>query len=100
MKEVPPHSWRETSHVHGYFRKPSETQFSLLGYLQNSHSAFANISKRVSDEWIEACLRNRQFYNHPTTGRYRNGLVAHLVIAIARGLAQRVLMLIRRLRLS
>jgi len=53
MKGIPPHSWSETSHAHGYYRKPSEPQFSLLGYLQNSHSAFANISKRVSDEWVE-----------------------------------------------
>src|SRR6266480_1779504 len=80
MKGIPPHSWRETSHVHGYFRKPSEPQFSLLGYLQNSHSAFANISKRVCYEWVEACLRDRHFYDHSTTGRYRNGLVANLVI--------------------
>src|SRR5438876_2214979 len=79
-KEVPPHSWRETSHVHDYYRKPSEPQFSLLGYLQNSHSAFANISKRVCYEWVEACLRDRHFYDHSTTGRYRNGLVANLVI--------------------
>ena len=34
----------------------------------------------MGNKWVEACLWYGQFYNLPTTRRYRNGLVTDLVV--------------------
>jgi len=41
---------------------------------------FADVSERVGDEGVEPCLWNGEFYDHTTTGWYRDGLVPYHVV--------------------